>query len=201
MKPSEATVALTLAAAFDNRQVSEASAHAWAEVMPHVALTDAKDAIRHHFATSTDYLMTAHVIRIVAAMRAERSRNIDMPTPPRELADTPKVEAQWFEAFQRAILDGHEREVAIRLANGQFGIVPDPLAIESGADAIRDRMHETANEIARAKSIEVTERDAKREALRLFKAEREKSKATPTTTETLPRSKESPPHLQPEATE
>ncbi len=173
MKPSEATVALTLAASFDNRQVSEAGARAWAEIMPHIGLEDAKNAIIQHFATSREYLMPVDVIRLVNAMRAERTRSIELPIPPRELADYPQAESQWLMAFKAAISDGASRDSAVAIANASQGITPDtePLAVES-TEAIKDRMRITAEGLARAFNLAAQERAAKAEALREFKAKR-----------------------------
>lgn len=62
---------LTVAAAFDNRQVTKDTAIAWHEVLRDVEYADALVAVREHHKSSTDYLMPGHV---AVGARRERER-------------------------------------------------------------------------------------------------------------------------------
>lgn len=71
MDVREAFELLTLASARDGRTVSAEVAAVWADDLSDVAAVDAMAATREHFRTSTDWLMPAHVLRIVRARRRE----------------------------------------------------------------------------------------------------------------------------------
>lgn len=74
MTPSEAALLLGKLAATDGRTISEATARAWAETLPDVALDEALAAVPIHFRQTTDFAMPAHILRIVADMRREQRR-------------------------------------------------------------------------------------------------------------------------------
>lgn len=63
---------LTLAAAFDNRKFGDETVAAWREVLSRESFEDARDAVLHHFKTSTEYLMPAHVTQRCREIRNER---------------------------------------------------------------------------------------------------------------------------------
>lgn len=63
---------LTMIAAFNNRTIGEADVIAWQSVLPDVPLEDAEEAVRRHYAENTEWLMPAHVRRLVRDIRTER---------------------------------------------------------------------------------------------------------------------------------
>lgn len=91
---------LTVAAAFDNRQVSKETALVWFEVLKNVDYEDALVALREHHKSSTDYLMPAH---IVAGARRERERRERLERLARPALPRPEI------TFDRESFD---REVA-----------------------------------------------------------------------------------------
>lgn len=75
MTPSEAAELLGMIHLFDNRNASEERAIAWADLLADVSLSDAVDAVKHHFATNTDpsnYFVPAHVLAFVKRRRLAR---------------------------------------------------------------------------------------------------------------------------------
>jgi len=68
MNIAETTNALALAQAFDNRTVGEVNIRAWFSVLVHADAADVMAAIRDHYATTTEWIMPAHILRAVAAM-------------------------------------------------------------------------------------------------------------------------------------
>lgn len=63
---------LTMIASFNNRTIGESDVIAWQSVLPDVPLADAEEAVRRHYAESTDWLMPAHVRHIVRDIHTER---------------------------------------------------------------------------------------------------------------------------------
>lgn len=63
---------LTMIASFNNRTIGESDVIAWQSVLPDVPLPDAEEAVRRHYAESTEWLMPAHVRRIVRDIHTER---------------------------------------------------------------------------------------------------------------------------------
>ena len=61
MNVTEASKFLAMVAAYDNRRVTEQAAQAWAGALPHIDPAEAWAAAQEHFATSTDYLLPAHI--------------------------------------------------------------------------------------------------------------------------------------------
>lgn len=73
MKTSEVAKLLAMASAFDNRSVGEANVSAWAAALaPSMPFPDAAEAVRQHFAATSDYLMPAHVNAYVRQLRRLR---------------------------------------------------------------------------------------------------------------------------------
>lgn len=79
------------AVAYDNRRGSEANITAWAEQAERNRWTfpDALEAIHQHYATSTDFLMPAHITAIIADKRnapptVDATRAQLPPAPPAE---------------------------------------------------------------------------------------------------------------------
>lgn len=62
MNKSEVAKLLTLVSTFDSRTVGIDTVEAWHTILADVDLQDAVTAVRNHFATSTDYMMPAHIV-------------------------------------------------------------------------------------------------------------------------------------------
>ncbi len=76
MTPADAAELLSLAAAFDRRTIGEADARAWASTLSGLAKDDCAEAIRQHFAVTTEWLMPAHVRRGANIIRSARLRSV-----------------------------------------------------------------------------------------------------------------------------
>ena len=166
MNPSEAALALGLASTVDNRQVGEANARIWADLMPNLALADVQAAIKHHFATSSEYLMPHHVINHVEVLRSERARVVNVPPFPHELASNPKAEQAWKRTYCEAILDGAIPAQALSVANGALNIEPEIEALAIGAgdekmQTMQDAMQRNIAETARLQSLIRQENEAR----------------------------------------
>lgn len=60
---------LTVAATLDNRSINEFTVQAWFEVIGHLDFEEAREALYDHYATSTAWLMPAHLNDLVKAQR------------------------------------------------------------------------------------------------------------------------------------
>jgi hypothetical protein len=130
VKPSIAAALLAYAASTDNRQPSEEAAHGWANALDErVTLPDGKAAIDAHRATSTDWLLPAHVNAEVRRIRKARADAMGVVNPPAELADRPALENTWKREYARAICDGEEPDAAEKRACDALGI-DIPLQLE-----------------------------------------------------------------------
>ncbi len=76
MNLDETIALLALAAARDNRTPSEAMALAWHEDLDDIDYDVAREALRRHFRTSTDYLMPVHIRQLAGEVVRERRRAI-----------------------------------------------------------------------------------------------------------------------------
>lgn len=72
MRLSEAGELIALISAYDNRKMSEEVSAAWFDLLNPYTLAEAKHAVKKHFHESTEYLMPAHVVRIIKAERKAR---------------------------------------------------------------------------------------------------------------------------------
>ena len=131
--PVSHTVAAALlmyAAATDNRQPSAEAAIGWANALDErVNPEDGKAAIDAHRATSTDWLLPAHVNAEVRRIRKARADAMGVVNPPAELADRPALENNWKREYARAICDGEEPAAATKRACDALGI-DVPLQLE-----------------------------------------------------------------------
>jgi hypothetical protein len=74
--PLEAARVLAKAAAYDRRTVGDAEIMAWLEALSDLDCGDCLDAVGTHYRTSTDWLMPAHVRRIVTEVDRDRHRTV-----------------------------------------------------------------------------------------------------------------------------
>lgn len=133
MDHADALEVLAVAAAFDRRTVGEADGMAWSMALPEVGMQPAKDAVIAHYRDTTDWVMPAHVLQIVKSIRRDRLRDMELPVPPRELADNWNGETFWTARYRDAIVEGASPTEARSYANEKLGIVEDdaPLVLEA----------------------------------------------------------------------
>jgi hypothetical protein len=81
--PGEVSRLLAACAMFDFRTVEEPDAEAWHLVIGDLDYEEAMEAVRRHYADSTDRMMPAHIRQGVKALRQARRRQ--EPHPIREL--------------------------------------------------------------------------------------------------------------------
>jgi hypothetical protein len=74
MNRSEAALLLGMAASRDRRTIGDADVLAWAEDLDDIDFDDAKRALRKYFRESTDWLLPAHIRRIVSEFDRDRRR-------------------------------------------------------------------------------------------------------------------------------
>lgn len=110
MNPQEAAQVLAKAAAFDNRQATQAAALAWAEALDKdLPLQDALHIVSEHYRDERNWVMPADINRRWRALgkaRLESAERMGLPGPPDELADTPGDWIAWQRAQIRAIKAG-----------------------------------------------------------------------------------------------
>jgi hypothetical protein len=107
--PAEAGVLLAGISKFDNRKPgtedeAKMTATLWAQALHDVSLADAGQAVTQHFATSTDYLMPAHIRAAAKRIRAKRIEEHPPLTPPPDL--DPIETTAWLKDMRRRIGDG-----------------------------------------------------------------------------------------------
>lgn len=114
MTPADAAEILGTAAAFDRRTVGKADAHAWADALEGIRFEDAIEAVKHHYATSREFIYPSDVIATVKAVRAERVRAAGdlsgrIPLHIAQMDDGPEqqeAEREWLREASRRIGDG-----------------------------------------------------------------------------------------------
>ncbi|AZQ77650.1 hypothetical protein EJ997_10180 [Flaviflexus ciconiae] len=120
---------LATAASCDNRRLAsdderQMAVAFWAEALhPETTLADATNAVIEHYATTTDWLMPAHVNKLTATYRRERLLDTEVPYPP-GLADSPQLENEWRRAWHQAVKQGASPETAQGLAWERIGRTP-----------------------------------------------------------------------------
>ena len=144
-----AAVALSKAAAFDNRKMNtqqerELTIRAWAEALhPDTTQQDALDAVTEHYRSTTAWIMPAHINKITAGYRAARL-NLDTVTVPVPdgLGDEPATEVAWQATWLEAVKAGDSHDTAATKAWTAIGR-HRPHEIESTERAdIRHRINE-----------------------------------------------------------
>lgn len=97
MTPKDAAKLLTIASAFDNRKIAAEAAVAWAAALDGLRPVDVAAAIREHYAESTDFLMPAHLRRLVRRVRSKRIEAAAalMPAFPADPAEFIAARREW----------------------------------------------------------------------------------------------------------
>jgi hypothetical protein len=78
---------LTFIAVFDNRRFDDATVFAWAGILGDLAADECLQAARRHFATSTAYLLPAHIRQLVSVIRDERRPKSEVLALPSRFED------------------------------------------------------------------------------------------------------------------
>lgn len=102
MNPEEASRVLAAAAAYDQRTVGPNQSKMWALALSGVTFDEAFDAVIRHFEQSTEYLLPAHITRLVVGERTRRAREAFATTVPAPNVD-PADTAAWL-TEQRALV-------------------------------------------------------------------------------------------------
>lgn len=158
MKPSEAVDVLKTAAAFDRRTVGRTDAVAWADALDEIRVDDAIAAVKHHYATSREFIYPADVTGIVKAIRNERIRAAGdisdrIPAAIEAMDDGPEHDAAyqaWLKDAKRRIGNGEPvDDVAPRLQLVQADAakvkaITEGLAAKLRAPGVKPREEEPA---------------------------------------------------------
>lgn len=120
MTPAEAALILTQAAAFDRRTISDLDAKAWAAALQDINYHDASQAVTQHYATTTDWLMPAHIRRLVKTITAKRLEHTELTIPDAD-PDNPV-------AYAAALRAGRVREMqpGEGIGNRPLSLPPSP---------------------------------------------------------------------------
>jgi acyl-CoA hydrolase len=141
MTPSETAELLATVQAYTGRTVGTIDVAAWHEALRDLPLDACRRAVVQHYAISTDWVMPAHVRRLVKAERADRiARAIEMP---------PDADPDDVDAYLEALRDGRsrtasgDRTVPHQQLTGTFRDVPaaSQAAIEAAKDQVRRIPH------------------------------------------------------------
>lgn len=121
MTDQEVRALIALAMSYDNRKFpGDSNIAAWTEQAERNEWTfeAAREAIHEHYATSTEFLMPAHITAILTAVRRRiRAQFSEDVNPPRHLRDDPVAEIAWrrkfAEEYTRRALDAwvKDREI------------------------------------------------------------------------------------------
>lgn len=74
MTPSEAAKVLAVAAIYDRRTIGSVEALAWATALDGLDPADCAQAVREHYAVSTEWLMPAHIRSRIQQARRDAAR-------------------------------------------------------------------------------------------------------------------------------
>lgn len=78
---SEAAHLLSTIASFNNRTIGESDVIAWQSVLADVPLADAEEAVRRHYAEHIEWMMPAHVRRLVRDIERDRASAASLWAP------------------------------------------------------------------------------------------------------------------------
>lgn len=133
MNITETSNALALAQAFDNRTVGEVNVRAWHAVLGDLDAGRVMEAIRRHYGRTTDWLMPAHVRRIVGEIEQEQAKagrrwaagQAGVPAD----APMPELESGWAKAGffgpdVQALIDEVRGRLAARYDNDRAKLFP-----------------------------------------------------------------------------
>ena len=76
MNISETGLLLAKIALLENRQATNETIIAWAEILERVELTHAMEALKKHYQQSTEAVKPAHIIRLAREVKEEEKKRI-----------------------------------------------------------------------------------------------------------------------------
>lgn len=76
MNISETGLLLAKIALLENRQATNETIIAWAEILERVELTHAMEALKKHYQQSTESVKPAHIIRLAREVKEEEKKRI-----------------------------------------------------------------------------------------------------------------------------
>jgi hypothetical protein len=79
MNRAETAELLSLAASYDRRTIGEADVHAWHAALGHYEFDDCRDALIEHYRSSTEWVLPAHIRRVVVSRNNTRSGPLELP--------------------------------------------------------------------------------------------------------------------------
>lgn len=134
MNRAEAMQLLTIVAGIDGRRIDEAAVLAWHGAVGDLSYADAAEAVRRHFAKSTEWLMPAHVRAGVLALRDERRPRAEVLSLPSRFEDDPERDARMRVGLAKVV-------AALDMArvNRPRAIEADEKPPPSASDLIRER--------------------------------------------------------------
>jgi hypothetical protein len=166
MKPAEAAVLLTIAAAYDNRKPDADQAKAWAMALDGLRFEDCRTVIVEHYRKSREWLMPVDVVMGVKRLRAQRLDDYGPIPAPKGIDPDDKPR------YQRARL-----EMQTRIADGDLvrQEEPEPEALPA-RDVIRELGHigQAVDEGLAMRSLRDAHAEAKRE-LQVAEADRKRA--------------------------
>jgi hypothetical protein len=113
MNAEQAGRVLAKCASYDRRKIGDADVIAWFQVLGDLAYDDCIAAVIAHYGDTTDWIMPAHIRRLVMTARNRRLQNTEIPPPPVELLDDPAAYSAALHAAAVAIADGRDPEAAM----------------------------------------------------------------------------------------
>jgi hypothetical protein len=119
MNRAEIATLLGLAAARDRRTIGEADVAAWHTDLNDLTFDEAREALNRHFRESTDWLMPAHLRRLVRIVRDDRRPRSEVLALPSRFED----DADRASRLERGVSQVNDviREIRERLAARRGG--------------------------------------------------------------------------------
>lgn len=106
MRLSEAGEVLELISTYDNRRVTAEVSTAWYDLLNPYTLAEAKHAVKKHFYESTDYLMPAHIVKIIKTERKTRLARVGTIAPGRADMVDAGAELRTTKELSKAVASG-----------------------------------------------------------------------------------------------
>lgn len=157
MNLQETGTLLTLIAELDNRRFTKETAVSWHRILGRFGFEEARQAVEEHFTNSTDWLLPAHLVRIMKSKRRARLEHFEAINPNRvdgeDVAHELRVRKEITEAIAtgkmtaRMYDDYHRANVPFadyRAEPGRYRLEAppgDPVRVE----AITSRLGKTIN--------------------------------------------------------
>lgn len=160
MNLTETGTLLTLIGELDNRRFTKETAVSWHKILGRYGFEEAKQAVEEHFTNSTDWLLPAHLVRIMKSKRRARLEQFAAINPNRvdgedvahelrvrkqitEALATGRMTARMYDDYHRANApwsEFRERHGIPQLANDA-----PPSREPNAVEAITSRLGKTIN--------------------------------------------------------